>query len=261
MATANRDDGPVAPTRLPRWRSAAPARSDGRMRPDWGLIVPISASIAANREVLFSKFGETVPLVHCLHSRMVAGRRTADAVIAVAEALYTDVKALLAANAVSVAVVPVPGRGSREECLSAGLARLSPASRYVLVHDIHRPLASTDLIDRILDGLRQGNDVVVPALAMVDSVKAVDSAGAVTETVDRARLRSAQYPRGFHRQHLADILATADALEDFDELILARRTGVHPTIVDGDPDAFALDIPRDVGLAEAIYTCRLDQLR
>ena len=261
MASPNRDDRPVAPTRLPRWRSATAPRSDGRMAHDWGLIVPISASITANREVLFSQFGETVPLVHCLHSRVMSGRRNADAVIAVAEALYTDVKALLAANAVYVAVVPVPGRGSREECLAAGLARLSPGIQYVLVHDIHRPLASTDLIDRILDGLRQGNDVVVPALAMVDSVKSVDSAGAVTETVDRSRLRSAQYPRGFQRRHLANILATAGAVDDFDELILAGRAGVHPTIVDGDPDAFALDIPRDVGLAEAIYTCRLAEQR
>ena len=261
MASANRDDGPVAPTRLPRWRSAAAPRSDGRMAHDWGLIVPISASITANREVLFSQFGETIPLVHCLHSRVMSGRRNADAVIAVADALYTDVKALLAAHAVSVAVVAVPGRGSREDCVSAGLARLSPAIQYVLVHDIHRPLASINLVDRILDGLRQGNDVVVPALAMVDSVKTVDAAGAVTETVDRTFLRSAQYPRGFHRQHLANILAAADAHDDLDELILARRAGVHPSIVDGDPDAFALDIPRDVGLAEAIYTCRLAEQR
>src|SRR6476661_393163 len=162
MASANFGDGPVAHPRLPKWRSPAVPRSEGRMRSDWGLIVPISASIAANREVLFSQFGETVPLVHCLHSRVISGRRSADAVIAVAEALYTDVKALLAANAVYVAVVPVPGRGSREECLAAGLARLSPGIQYVLVHDIHRPLASTDLVDRILDGLRQGNDVVIP---------------------------------------------------------------------------------------------------
>jgi 2-C-methyl-D-erythritol 4-phosphate cytidylyltransferase len=261
VANANVHNAPAAPARLPRWRSATVVQSEGRRRSDWGLIVPIPASIAATREVLFTQFGETVPLVHCIQSRLVSGRRTADAVIAVADALYTDVKALLAAHGVSAIVEPVMGRGTREDCLSVGLARLSPATKYVLVHDIHRPLASTDLADRILDVLRQGNDVVIPALAMVDSVKTVDSAGAVTETVDRSRLRSAQFPRGFHRQRLTAILGAVDAPDDFDEVFLAHCAGVTPAVVDGDPDAFALDIPRDIGLADAIYTCRLAEQR
>jgi 2-C-methyl-D-erythritol 4-phosphate cytidylyltransferase len=140
------------------------------------------------------------------------------------------------------------------------LAGLNPATRYVLVHDIRRPLASSDLADRILDSLRRGSDVVVPALTMVDSVKAVDSAGAVTETVDRSLLRSAQFPRGFEREHLTTILGAIDA-GDFDEFVLAQRAGIPATVIDGDPDAFALDIPRDVGLADAIYTCRLAEQR
>lgn len=230
------------------------------MKSDWALIVPIPASIAANREVLFSQFGETVPLVHCLRSILTSGRGTATAVVAVADALYTDVNAILAANGVSVNVVGVTGPGTRELCLSAGLAELSPAIRYVLVHDIHRPLASTDLADRILDGLRRGNDVVIPALAVVDSVKTVDSAGAVTETVDRSLLRSVQFPRGFQREHLTAILAAVGA-DDFDELVLAQRTGVPATVIDGDPEAFALDFPRDVELADAIYACRLAEQR
>jgi 2-C-methyl-D-erythritol 4-phosphate cytidylyltransferase len=261
VANANADHSPVAPAQLPRRRSATVARNDGRMRSDWGLIVPIPASMAATREVLFAQFGETVPLVHCLESCLIAGRQKAEAVIAVAEALYTDITALLAAHGVTATVEPVTGRGSREECLSAGLARLSPATQYVLVHDIHRPLASTDLTDRVLDGLRKGNDVVIPALALVDSVKTVDSVGAVTETVDRSRLRSAQFPRGFRRENLTAILGIVDAIGDFDELISAHGAGVSPAVVDGDPDAFALDIPRDIGLADAIYTCRLAEQR
>jgi 2-C-methyl-D-erythritol 4-phosphate cytidylyltransferase len=260
MANANVANGPISPHRLPRWRSAVVARSVGRMKPDWALIVPVPASIAANREVLFSQFGETVPLVHCLHSILTAARCSADAIVAVADVLFTDVKALLAAHGVSATVVPVPGRGTRSECLSAGVDRLRAPIRYVLIHDIYRPLASADLADRILDGLRRGNDVVMPAMAMVDSVKTVDSAGAVTETVDRTRLRSAQFPRGFQRDHLAALLATAVG-DDFDEVVLAQRTGAPTTVIEGDPDAFAVDIPRDVGLADAIYMCRLAEQR
>jgi 2-C-methyl-D-erythritol 4-phosphate cytidylyltransferase len=230
------------------------------MKSDWALLVPIPASIAANREVLFSQFGETVPLVHCLRNVMTSDRRRADAVVAVADALYADVKALLAVHGVSVNVISVTGSGTRQQCLSAGVAGLRPETRYVLVHDIYRPLASTDLADRILDGLRRGSGVVFPALAMVDSVKTVDAAGAVTETVDRTLLQSAQFPRGFERRQLAKILAAVGP-GDFDELVTAQRAGMSATVIDGDPDAFALDIPRDVGLADAIYSCRLAQQR
>jgi 2-C-methyl-D-erythritol 4-phosphate cytidylyltransferase len=224
------------------------------------MILPIPADIAANREVLFSQFGATIPLVHCLRSMLISGRPAVDAVVAVADVLYADVKALLAANGVSVNVLAVSGQGTREQCLSAGLAAVRSAAPYVLVHDIRRPLASTDLADRILDSLRRGSDVVIPALAMVDSVKTVDASGTVTETVDRAQLRSVQFPRGFRRQHLSDFLGAVD-VDDFDELVLARRSGVPATIIDGEPDAFVLEIPRDVGLAHAIYSCRLAEQR
>lgn len=255
MANPGSPDGTAAPARLPQRPGATARRGHGRAKPDWALVVPIPAAIASDRDLLFTQFGDTLPLMLCLQNRLVSERPAADAVIAVADVLYAEVNALLAGHDVRVAVQPVSGRGTREECLSAALARIDPATQYVLVHDIHRPLAPTDLTDRILDRLREGNDVVIPALPMVDSVKVVDSTDAVTETVDRSRLRSAQYPRGFHRAYLATILGALDAAGDLDEIILADRTG--PTIIEGDPDAFALDFPRDIKLAEAIYTCRL----
>ncbi len=222
---------------------------------DWALIVPIPASIATNREVLSAEFGGTVPLVHCLRSVLTSAIPTADAVVAVAAALCADVEALLATYGLAVPIVAVAGRGTRVQCLAAGLAGLGPGIRYVLVHDIRRPLASTDLAGRVVDALRRGSDVVLPALALVDSVKSVDGAGAVTATVDRTLLRSAQFPRGFQRHHLATVLARAED-DDFDELMVARRAGLYTTVIDGDPDAFALDIPRDVELADAIYARR-----
>lgn len=226
----------------------------------WALVVPIPASIAANREVLFSQFGETVPLVHCLRTMRAQGRQSAEAVVAVSEMLYTDVQALLAANGVAATVVAVTGPGTRGQCLSAGLASLDGSTTHVLVHDIRRALASSDLADRVLDHLRRGNDLVIPALTMVDSVKTVNPAGAVTETIDRSVLRSIQFPRGFERQQLASVLDGYQA-DDADELVLAQRKGLHAKVVEGDPDAFALEIPRDVGLADAIHSCRLAKQR
>lgn len=225
---------------------------------DWALLLPIPASLAAHREVLFSRFGGNVALVHCLRAMGTSAGRSGDAVVAVAEVLYADVQALLAANGVAATVVSVPGGGSRRQCLAAGLVVLPTEASYVLVHDIRSSLACADLVQRILGSLRQGNDVVVPALALVDSVKTIDASGSVLGTADRSLFQSVQYPRGFRRQHLESMVGAVGD-DRFDELVATQQAGLRATLIDGDPDAFALEIPRDVGLADAIHTRRIVQ--
>ena len=86
---------------------------------------------------------------------------------------------------------PVPG-GRTEH-----LGRHHGFAAHVLVHDHRWPLASTAVTDRVLAGLAAGHPVVVPVLPMTDTVKPVDDAASVVATVDRATLRTVQYPRGF----------------------------------------------------------------
>jgi 2-C-methyl-D-erythritol 4-phosphate cytidylyltransferase len=92
-------------------------------------------------------------------------------------------------------------------------------------------------------------------LAVTDSVKAVDKTGSVTGTLDRSTLRAVQYPRGFTVDQLSRLLA-ARARDDFDELDESLRTSTPITFVDGDSDAFAVELPRDTAFVEAIITCR-----
>ena len=96
---------------------------------------------------------------------------------------------------------------------------------------------------------------VMPALAVTDSVKAVDARGSVTATLDRSTLQVVQYPRGFTAEALSRLLA-GRASDDCDELGEALRTGTPITIVDGDADAFAVELPRDTAFIEAIIACR-----
>jgi 2-C-methyl-D-erythritol 4-phosphate cytidylyltransferase len=126
--------------------------------------------------------------------------------------------------------------------------------RYVLVHDIRRPLASPDLRDRVIAELRNGSQVVMPALPITDSVKAVDARGSVTGTLDRSVLTAVQYPRGFTVEQLSGLLARR-ASEEFDELEEAITAGVPITLVDGDPSAFVAELPRDTAFVEAIIAC------
>ena len=139
--------------------------------------------------------------------------------------------------------------------MAAGLQYLTDRTRHVLIHDIRRPLAPARLRDRVIAALRAGSPVVMPVLAVTDSVKAVDGQGSVTDTLDRSTLRAVQYPRGFIVDQLSRLLAGRTS-DDFDELDESLRTGTPITLIDGDADAFVVELPRDTAFVEAIIACR-----
>ena len=76
----------------------------------------------------------------------------------------------------------VEGGPSRQASVAAGLAALvaamDPAAPYdvVLVHDAARPLASPDLVRRVVAAVRTGAGAVVPGLPVTDTVKTVEAA-------------------------------------------------------------------------------------
>jgi 2-C-methyl-D-erythritol 4-phosphate cytidylyltransferase len=181
-----------------------------------------------------------------------------DAVVATAEALIDDVRECLAAHDLSAVGVAVSdGQAGRARCLTSGLEFLASeevSARWVLVHDIRRPLASSDLYHRVAAALRAGSDMVMPALPVTDSVKAVDARGSVIATVDRSALRAVQYPRGFAVDRLTALLAVR-AGEAFDEFDEAVRAGVPITLIDGDPSAILTELPRDTAFLEAVIAC------
>ena len=210
-------------------------------------ILPLPTTLA---ETAFAPLAGQPPLVRAAQTMMGA------AVIAAAEPLADVVRETLAAHglsAVGVAVAEDPG--TRAQCMAAGLQYLKGESRHVLIYDVRRPLAPTTLRDRVIAALHKGNSVVMPVLAVTDSVKAVDGRGSVTGTLDRTTLRSVQYPRGFTAAHLSQLLAQRPS-DEFDELEESLRAGMPITLVDGDADAFVVELPRDAAFVEAIIACR-----
>ncbi|MDT5058912.1 MAG: 2-C-methyl-D-erythritol 4-phosphate cytidylyltransferase [Mycobacterium sp.] len=220
------------------------------MTVDLAAIVPLPAMYVDNVAAAVDRLAGEAPL-----ARVVRTMR-GTAVVAVAGPLVGAIRESLAAHglsAVGVAVAVDPG--SRAQCLAAGLDYLKEQPRHVLIHDIRRPLAPDSVRDRVIAGLQAGNSVVMPALAVTDSVKAVDERGSVTGTLDRSMLRAVQYPRGFSADQLSQLLAGRTS-DEFDELDESLRTGTPITIVDGDPDAFGVELPRDAAFVEAIIACR-----
>jgi 2-C-methyl-D-erythritol 4-phosphate cytidylyltransferase len=219
------------------------------MATDLAAILPLPNTFRGNAAPFEPLAGEP-PLVR------VARTMPGAAVVATAESLADHVRETLAAHGLSaVGVAAVEGPGSRAQCLASGLQHMTDQPRHVLIHDVRRPLAPASVADRVIGALRAGNPVVMPMMAVTDSVKAVDARGSVTGTLDRSTLRVVQYPRGFAAERLSELLAQRTS-DEFDELDEALRNGSPITYVDGDSDAFVVELPRDAAFVEAIITCR-----
>jgi 2-C-methyl-D-erythritol 4-phosphate cytidylyltransferase len=226
---------------------------------DVSVVVPLPISVADNMAAAFLPLVAASPLVRIVRTLLGTVAEPGRIVVAAAEPLIDDVDAALASeNLASVSVAAVAGLASRADCLGAALECLRQASfstTHVLVHDISSPLVSVDVAQRVVAGMQGGGTVVMPELAVTDSVKAVDVHGSVTTTVDRSVLRAIQFPRGFATDTLARLLAQRTS-DDFDEIALAIADSAPITFVDGDPDAFRAELPRDAEFFEAIIASR-----
>jgi len=145
----------------------------------------------------------------------------------------------------------IPGGARRRDSVAAGLATAPEGTRYVLVHDAARPLASVDLVRRVLARLQVGDaGAVVPAVAVADTIKRV-AGDLVTETVDRADLMAIQTPQGFG----VEVLRTAhahDPSDASDDALLVERSGGIVAVVPGEAQNLKITYPGDLAVAEAL---------
>ncbi len=113
---------------------------------------------------------------------------------------------------------------------------------------------SADLVSRAIAAVRK-NGAAVPALAVADTVKAVDAAGRITQTLDRRALRLVQTPQAFAFVPLYDAhrKAAAAGRSDFtDDAALAEWAGLHVNVFEGDAGNIKLTRPGDFARAEAL---------
>jgi len=98
---------------------------------------------------------------------------------------------------------------------------------------------------------------VIPVVAVTDTVKEVESDGAVVRTVDRTSLRCVQTPQGFRR----DVLVRAHAAgatgpSATDDAGLVEALGLTVVTVKGSAEAFKVTTPFDLEVARALMTSR-----
>ena len=151
----------------------------------------------------------------------------------------------------------VRGGTERQDSVYAGIQALSSAVGRVVVHDGARPLLSLREFHRFL-GETEGFAAAVMGIPLQDTVKRIDDAGKVLETLPREVLRAIQTPQIFERSLLEEAhrRSAAEGYYGTDDAILLERLGYSVRIAAGSAENIKITLPEDLWLAEQILARR-----
>ena len=204
-------------------------------------------------------------LAHALRGVEASG--VASHIAVAVPAADTALRALCAATPLSCPIEVVDGGATRSDSVRAALRALPEDLDAVLVHDAARALTPVQVFHRVTAALAAGAGAVIPAVPVVDTVKAVEFvAGAendpaparVTGTPDRASLRAVQTPQGFDAGLLRRAHAAASDFDEqraaaiTDDAMLAESLGETVHVVEGSAMSLKITTPLDLLLAEAV---------
>lgn len=170
----------------------------------------------------------------------------AELIIITAPAGYEDQFSKLLGDQVKV----ITGGVLRSDSIRIALRDIPENYEYVLVHDGARALATTDLANSVLNALSKGEQAVIPALDVIDTIKEVDSSNYVRNTLNRSSLRAVQTPQGFSRSVLARAhQASEDATDD---AALVEALGIAVKVIPGEFRALKITTKADLVTATQI---------
>ena len=181
-----------------------------------------------------------VTLIECAFAALSS---VVDEIVITAPAGYEEAFRAIVGESATV----ITGGVLRSDSVNLALNSLSPSTKYVLVHDAARALATSDLAQRVLNELNSGESAVIPALNVVDTIKEVDRDGYVRNTPDRSVLRAVQTPQGF----TVDVLKRAHEASDdaTDDAALVEALGIKVKTILGEARAMKITNPEDIGMA------------
>jgi 2-C-methyl-D-erythritol 4-phosphate cytidylyltransferase/2-C-methyl-D-erythritol 2,4-cyclodiphosphate synthase len=148
----------------------------------------------------------------------------------------------------------VYGATTRQGSVLNGLEAMAALGvTHVMIQDAVRPFVNAALLDRIAALLDAGEQAVLPATAVPDTLKRGGADGHVSETVPRAGLFAAQTPQSFAFGPILDAhrAAAATGISDLtDDAAIAEWAGIPVRLVEGDRENTKLTLARDIELAD-----------
>lgn len=233
-----------------------PARAPGGAADAWCIVVAAGAAARFGRAKQFEA---------------LCGQRLLDRSVRTAAAACGGVVVVVPADRVRSEAghhpgcVVVAGGPTRSASVRAGLAAVPDEAEVIVVHDAARPLAGVALFERTVAAVRGGADGAIPGVAVVDTIKEVDTSrdvadgagvtgGRVGRTLDRSRLLAVQTPQAF----LAAALRAAHAGGDdaTDDAALVEAAGATVVFVPGEPTNIKITEAHDLAVAEVHLRAR-----
>lgn len=146
----------------------------------------------------------------------------------------------------------VKGGSERQYSIWNGLKVVSEAADIVLVHDAARPLITTEVIERVIEGAKKFGGAIA-AVPEKNTVKVIDDDGFVVNTPPRKTLWNVQTPQGFRRELLiaANLKAEAEGFLGTDDSCLVEHYGAPVKVVMGDYRNIKVTTPEDMIMAKA----------
>lgn len=145
------------------------------------------------------------------------------------------------------------GGAERFHSVCNGLAALKSDPALIAVQDGVRPLATAELIRRMIDaGAEHG--AAIPVVEPVDSFRAVEGDG--SKIVDRRTLRVVQTPQVFRAEVLRRAYERPYDERFTDDASVVEAAGERICLVAGEASNLKITRPEDLPIAEALLAAR-----
>lgn len=160
---------------------------------------------------------------------------------------------------ISKPVKIILGGETRLESVLAASLECRKDAAFLAVHDGARPLASPELIDRVI-ALAHRTNAAVPAVPVKDTIKLVRD-NVVVNTPPREALRAVQTPQAFDASLLRAALQAAASSGEActDDCSAVERLGKEIHLIDGSYENIKITTPEDLLLATELLRRREEQ--
>lgn len=119
---------------------------------------------------------------------------------------------------------------------------------YVLIHDAARPMISTELVNRIIEMVKEKKALTV-ATKTIDTIKEVEN-GKIIRTIDRSKLYNTQTPQAFEYSLIKDAHTKFYGQNYTDDAGMLEEAGHDVYILDGSYKNIKITTQNDIEIAK-----------
>ena len=198
-----------------------------------------------------------IPVLVRTLTSLQSSQRVDEIVVATREEDLVEISQLCRTYGISKCTKVIRGGDSRVHSVLLAALEASPEASLLAVQDGARPLATPELIDRVIAAAGRCG-AAAPAVPVKDTVKVVRDGGAVEQTLVRESLRAVQTPQVFEADLLKAALQSAvdKGTAVTDDCSAVEQLGKVVFLVEGEGASSKITAPIDLTLAEAILQAR-----